>query len=293
MQAFYLGQVGIVGLLFVITIILCENLSTAQSGGCASSSGNGFQVGICISNMNGMAISDMFVDQSATTTDCHMDIQTWNENIDEMVGSTTVDCSAGHKVALPLGPFSNAMILHSYCVLTIAGTQYSIGASPSVTIQSARDLTYNYGYVLAYPPTPSAQQMLQMATNNFQALFTFHNCGNVISVGQICHLGTGGPGGDNPIEVVAIGTTSFTFLSLPGHAEGAGRLITFSFVVDPMTLRLYLDVAARGSWTIQAELTRDGGVANNFWKEYANNLQAAIADGTVNSFSSVPTATPT
>ncbi|MGW2938496.1 hypothetical protein ACWDA7_43530 [Streptomyces sp. NPDC001156] len=78
---------------------------------------------------------------------------------------------------------------------------------------------------------------------------------------------------------MAIGTTSFTFLSLPGHTEGPGRIITFSFQQDPTTQRLYLDVNAQGPWSWSSEITRDAGTARGFWQDYASNLQAAIANG--------------
>jgi hypothetical protein len=157
----------------------------------------------------------------------------------------------------------------------------------------AQDLEYEYDYQLVCPPTPpfpavipSPQQILQMATNDFQALFPFPDCGNVISVGQVCHLsGLFGLPGDNPIKVYGIDSTSFTFLSLPGHAEGAGRYISFTFaplIMEPDCISLY--VHAWGPWSLTAEITRDSGLAESVWASYANNIADAINDGTVNNY---------
>ena len=146
------------------------------------------------------------------------------------------------------------------------------------TNHSSQDLQYAYGYVLAYPPQPGSKPVARMAERNFSAYFPFSGCGSVLSVGQVCTLGGDAPGG-GPIRVVAVTPTSFTFVALPGHPEGANRLITFTFVTDSLTKRLYLTVWARGRWTAVAEATRDAGTANGFWQEYASNLAAGIARG--------------
>lgn len=144
----------------------------------------------------------------------------------------------------------------------------------------AQDLGYNYGYVLRYPPAPAPQAVLRMATTNVSAYFPFQGCGTVLHVGQVCSLQ--GPNGNNPIKVVAIGPTSFSFLSLPGHAEGAGRTIVFSFIVQTSpinTQRLFLDVHASGPWSAGAAASVASGLARGFWQQYATNLQRGIASG--------------
>jgi hypothetical protein len=70
--------------------------------------------------------------------------------------------------------------------------------------------------------------------------------------------------------------------TLPGHAEGAGRYINFSFgslVAEPYCLFLY--VHAWGPWSLTAEVTRDSGLAESVWASYANNIANAINDGTI------------
>ncbi len=54
-----------------------------------------------------------------------------------------------------------------------------------------------------------------------------------------------------PVRVVGLTATSFTFLSLPGHPEGAGVTIAFSFWLNEKPGHTYLDVNAHGShrWT--------------------------------------------
>jgi hypothetical protein len=146
------------------------------------------------------------------------------------------------------------------------------------TNHSSQDLQYAYAYVLAYPPQPGSKPVAKMANRNFSAYFPFSGCGSVLSVGQVCTLGGGAPGG-GPIRIIGLTPASFTFVSLPGHPEGANRLITFTFVTDSLTKRLYLTVWARGVWTAVAEATRDSGTANGIWQQYADNLAAGIARG--------------
>lgn len=53
-----------------------------------------------------------------------------------------------------------------------------------------------------------------------------NNCPARLEVGVRCDLATGGLGN---IEIVAIGSRHLQIRSLPGHVEGAGRDITFTF----------------------------------------------------------------
>ena len=90
-------------------------------------------------------------------------------------------------------------------------------------------LAYDYAYFFYdfggwfSPPPPSPQALLRMAIYRFAVYFPFTwGCGWTIHVGEVCSLD-----GIAPIRVMSITSTSFTFLSLPGHPEGANRLITF------------------------------------------------------------------
>lgn len=257
---------------FLFLLLSCSTTS-AQSGGCSTHTAAGYHVGVCISNMNGMALPDFYVDASAGASNCEIVVIT-NDASNGFLGSTTVDCTVGHKVIYPVGTFDDAITLHASATLSIAGVQTQIGSSPSVVVPGTTSLNYTYTYPIASPPYPSPQQVLKLATTNFQNLFPFPSCGNIITVGQTCDLG---PGPFNPIEVVDISPTSFSFLSLPGHAEGAGRVILFSFFVDGTTNNLDFDVFAKGPWSASAQGTVSTGAAQALWQKYANNLKTAVA----------------
>ena len=288
MRPFLRGIFGAAAAALLALFHLGEAASTNNAGGCSQTyNTQGYGLGVCISNMNGMALPDLYVDLSSLyifgTINCQIEIETWDDQGNKY-GSTLVNCTSGHQIALPIGPFPNDVIVHSLARISLGSGSYATGNSPPVAIQSTKSLYYNYKYVLASPPTPAASQVLHMTTNDFQASFPFHNCGNVIGVGTTCHLGNGSgflPQDDNPIRFMAIGTTNFTYLTLPGHYEGAGRVFTFSFITNSTTQRLYFDVVSSGPWNATAEALRDSGSARSFWRGYADNLRAAIANGTV------------
>jgi len=220
-----------------------------------------------------MALPDIHVDASAGASNCQIVVST-NDATNGFLGSTTVDCTVGHKVIYPVGTFDSTITLHASATLSLAGVQTQIGNSPSVVVQGTTSLNYTYDYPIASPPHPSPQQVLKLATTHFQSLFPFPSCGNILTVGQTCNLG---PGPTNPIEVVDISPSSFSFLSLPNHAEGAGRVILFSFFVDTTANGLNLDVFAKGPWSAGAQVTVNTGAAKALWQSYANNLKAAVA----------------
>jgi hypothetical protein len=154
----------------------------------------------------------------------------------------------------------------------------TMGSTASASAATATDFTYKYYYVLSYPPQPGPQAVARMAERNFSAYFPFSGCGKSIYLGETCYLGEG-LGGHNPIHVLDVSPTSFTFLSLPGHFEGPNRFITFSFYTDSFTNRLYLAVWSRGPISPGSVGSVISGVANGFWKEYATNLAGGIARG--------------
>ncbi|GIE99798.1 hypothetical protein [Paractinoplanes rishiriensis] len=67
------------------------------------------------------------------------------------------------------------------------------------------------------------------------------------------------------------------FVSLPGHFEGANRLITFTFYktgIDPFG-DIRFRATASGPWTLNAYLTIQSGQAFNFWNTFATNVGRA------------------
>lgn len=81
----------------------------------------------------------------------------------------------------------------------------------------------------------------------------------------------------NPVRVTAVGKTSFTLLSLPGHLEGAGKYITFSLKKNGY--KLVLDVQAHGPkavWQKYPLTTKSNRLfAKGMWAAYAVNLAKA------------------
>ena len=122
-----------------------------------------------------------------------------------------------------------------------------------------------------------------MAMRNFSAYFTFPGCGSEIHAGKICDLQFATT--SNPIRVENTTATSFTFRALPGHSEGANRVITFSFSYQQSDQQLHLGVWSRGPWTLTAQGSIDSGLARNSWVTFAGNLITAIRNGDYNNFS--------
>ncbi|HEU5222684.1 MAG TPA: RHS repeat-associated core domain-containing protein [Candidatus Lumbricidophila sp.] len=96
-----------------------------------------------------------------------------------------------------------------------------------------------YGYHKAYPtigsPFKSNSQAFKYFAGHLDKVFPIPGLPNNPAAGSIQHLRPFGLG-DNPVRVVAVTDLSLTLESLPGHAEGAGNLITFTFSNDGKTL---------------------------------------------------------
>jgi hypothetical protein len=144
----------------------------------------------------------------------------------------------------------------------------------------AEDLGYNYTYSLDIQWPQSVLQtpaslMTEVGTN-FYAYFPFSSsCTSLPPVGGQCDLYSAGL--SNPVRVVERTATSFTFISLPGHAEGANRYIRFTFYkvgIDPLA-DLRLQAQAWGPWTAAAAATITSGLAQYFWSQFAANVGAA------------------
>jgi hypothetical protein len=144
----------------------------------------------------------------------------------------------------------------------------------------AEDLGYNYTYSLGitWPQTvlQTPTSIMTEVGTNFYAYFPFSSsCTSLPPVGGRCDLYSAGI--SNPVRVVERTATSFTFISLPGHAEGANRYIRFTFYkvgIDPLA-DLRLQAQAWGPWTAAAAATITSGLAQHFWSQFAANVGAA------------------
>jgi hypothetical protein len=164
-----------------------------------------------------------------------------------------------------------------------AGAPHAVPANTVPAAASARvaqDLGYNYAYSLGIPWPQSVLQtpasIMTEVANNFYAYFPFaSSCVSLPAVGGRCDLYNAGT--TNPVRVVERTATSFTFVSLPGHAEGADRYIRFTFYkvgTDPYA-DLRLQAQAWGPWTAAAAATISSGLANYFWSQFAANVGRA------------------
>ena len=272
------------GVIAIALLLHLVEAATNNTGGCATYIVQGLSLGLCISNMHGMALPNLYADMSRLyifgAINCRVYIETWDDQ-GNMYDSTPASCTTGIRLVVPIGPFLKYVVMHSFARVYFGDGQYITGNTPGLAILPSISFSFNYRYPISSPPTTSAEQVLRMATHDFQVLFPFHNCGSVIKVNTDCNLGDGSgflPQDNNPVKFMAIGGTNFTYITFPGHYEGAGRVFTFSFIISNTTL--YLDVASSGPWHPTAQALHDSGAARIFWEGYADNLQAAIANGT-------------
>ncbi|MGN6331826.1 MAG: RHS repeat-associated core domain-containing protein, partial [Motilibacteraceae bacterium] len=131
--------------------------------------------------------------------------------------------------------------------------------------------SYHYSYFLQNT-TKSASSVMQAIEHNF-GVFPLAGCGKSLREGSRCKL-TGG----NPIYVADVSATSFSFVSLPGHAEGAYNAITFS--VKRRGTALYLDVVAAGPGTRWQHLPggrlANHALANAMWSLFSSRIRGSI-----------------
>ncbi|WP_425957013.1 DUF6531 domain-containing protein [Xylanimonas sp. McL0601] len=95
----------------------------------------------------------------------------------------------------------------------------------------------------------SASALMAKVKANLGWLFPVYAWGCRISLGRTCQLVPGSSSG--AVKVVGSTSTSWTFKSLPGHAEGSGHLITFSIKGSRGSL---LSRRVRPRWQLRMEL---------------------------------------
>ena len=146
------------------------------------------------------------------------------------------------------------------------------------------------GYQMQFPVIAqnerwTPQSVAREVIEHFDAYFTFQGCGQKIRVGDYCGLNTiANPVmGPAPIEVTSIAADGFSFKSLEGHPEGAGRTISFRFVSrpgtsDPTKKNVYLIVTAWGPAT-GASMTgplNSETLARYSWGKFSRNLNSRL-----------------
>ena len=154
---------------------------------------------------------------------------------------------------------------------TIAAALLLVAAQPT----GPADLDYDYRYALDVETVQTAEDLTGVIAADFTRYFPFDtDCTALPPVGARCELYSipGFPlwGTTNPVQVIDRTATSWSFRSLPGHSEGAGRHITFAF--ERGRDGLWLRVTAGGAWTPTAAATVYTGAARVIWGQFATKV---------------------
>lgn len=140
--------------------------------------------------------------------------------------------------------------------------------------------SYHYGYPFSTDEGWTKEQIMSEVQKHFNYYFTF--TGDTGELVKGAKINLKGPLGENePVQVTNIAPDSFSFVSLPGHNEGAGRVIKFAIVPAaenpvPGRLNWELRVAASGPLS-KGSLVPGASLANKvIWQVFANNLDSRL-----------------
>ena len=130
---------------------------------------------------------------------------------------------------------------------------------------------YTYQYTIPGPggrTTPT--DALSYLSQHFGSAFWFASDCPELQVGETCYLKLAEiiP---SPVRIIAVGSTSFEFESLPGHLEGPWRYITFSFSSDSSG-QLQMSVDAQGPATVGSQATIQSRFAQANWYLFSQKL---------------------
>ncbi|MFF8513247.1 hypothetical protein ACF064_34845 [Streptomyces sp. NPDC015492] len=148
------------------------------------------------------------------------------------------------------------------------------------------EYVYDYEFPLGTAPLYTPEMVMNGAAWWWIPTFPFdEQCGVTDNnsramppVGTTCDLINVGL--SNPTYVAEKNATNFKFDTRPGHFEGEGRFIRFSFHQDS-AWNLSMRVHGWGAWHPQTQASIESGVIEVYWHHYADTLKAKIADGTL------------
>lgn len=115
--------------------------------------------------------------------------------------------------------------------------------------------------------------------NDFDKFFSFKGCGTpALQEGVDCYLRFGE--GRAGVHVQDVSARSFTLVSLPGHPEGTGNVITFSLATDSKGF-LRLNVVADGPGN-RRNTTKKGSELNrklvyHFWYYFHSKIERSLS----------------
>lgn len=133
---------------------------------------------------------------------------------------------------------------------------------------------YYYKFWIDWAPWWSPRQVTRAITHQFSWWFTFpSNCWR-LWVGERCNLVS--PAGIAPVQVIWMWDVGFALLSLPGHPEGAGKIIQF-WISQSSWGTLWLNVQADGPDNTWCNRNAQCAAANRSaawaaWEWFARNL---------------------
>jgi hypothetical protein len=139
--------------------------------------------------------------------------------------------------------------------------------------------SYHYGYKFSTSEAWSQQEIMKEIQDNYNNYFTFTGDQPKIVEGAVINLN--GPVGPEPVKVTKVTDTSFSFISMPGHHEGAGRVIEFSVVpaaASPVPGRLNWELRVEASGPVSGLSAIPGaGLFNKgVWQVFADNLSSQL-----------------
>jgi EspA-like secreted protein len=139
--------------------------------------------------------------------------------------------------------------------------------------------SYHYGYQFSTSEAWSQKQIMQEIQNKYNKYFTFTGDQPKIAQGAVINLN--GPAGPEPVKVTKVTDTSFSFVSLPGHHEGAGRVVEFSVVpaaASPVPGRLNWELRVEASGPISGLSVVPGAswFDKGVWQVFADNLESRL-----------------
>jgi hypothetical protein len=162
----------------------------------------------------------------------------------------------------------------------VAASECSDGTVAACPSPPSSSTSYNYSFDLGPLGTP--QVVAGFTRADCPVVFPIQGCTSDFTVGERLNLHESVLFGlytqGFPVQVVALGATSWTFKALYGHPEGQGRTITFSFGYGSSCQDVTLDVrtSSNGSAVTQWWGVRsvDFFIAKLTWERFASNIEA-------------------
>ncbi|MET9844895.1 hypothetical protein [Streptomyces ossamyceticus] len=190
------------------------------------------------------------------------------------MAGTAVTAAIGAALLLPAVPASAAQATPVTGVGNAVAVQAAQAPTAPAVAAKGSEYKYHYTYRVIRKTTPAEVSFKKM-NKIMNGVFPIKGMPKTVKKNQkICLKMVKDC---NPVRVTAVGKTYFTLKSLPGHLEGAGKIITFKLVKK--NGYLVLDVSAHGPkavWQKHPITDKSNRLfARGMWGAYAVNLAKA------------------